>query len=95
MKFIRPLLIIIAFVTVANVRSAGAGAYEDGYAAFGIGRLSLCGRGLFTVDEQRKSSRHRTLNAGTIAFGQAGGIDCVVCNISAQHPALQGDRIAP
>jgi hypothetical protein len=34
------------------------------------------------MNEQRRSPRRRVLKAGTISFGTAAGIDCVVKNIS-------------
>lgn len=36
----------------------------------------------WTMSEQRRSPRRRVLKAGTISFGIAAGIDCVVKNIS-------------
>lgn len=34
------------------------------------------------MEEKRRAPRHRVLKAGTISFGAATGIDCVVRNIS-------------
>jgi hypothetical protein len=39
--------------------------------------------------ERRKVSRHRILKAGTIAFNRAGGISCLVRNISAFGACLE------
>jgi hypothetical protein len=39
--------------------------------------------------ERRKTSRHRTLKAGTIAFNRAAGISCMVRNISAAGACLE------
>ncbi len=41
------------------------------------------------MPEQRKSVRHRVLKAGTIAFNRAGGISCMVRNISAAGACLE------
>ncbi len=38
---------------------------------------------------QRKSPRHRILKSGTISFNQAGGIDCVVRNVSDTGACLE------
>ncbi|HEY0327667.1 MAG TPA: PilZ domain-containing protein [Rhodopseudomonas sp.] len=39
------------------------------------------------MDDKRRSSRHRVLKAGTIAFG-GGGISCTVRNLSDRGAAL-------
>jgi hypothetical protein len=39
--------------------------------------------------ERRRSVRHRVLKAGTIAFNRAGGISCMVRNISAKGACLE------
>ena len=39
--------------------------------------------------ERRKTSRHRVLKAGTIAFNRAGGISCKVRNLSAAGACLE------
>lgn len=40
------------------------------------------------MDEKRQTPRRRILKAGTISFALAGGIDCVVKNISANGALL-------
>jgi hypothetical protein len=40
------------------------------------------------MEERRKVIRRRVLKAGTVAFGQFGGIDCVVKNISPEGALL-------
>jgi hypothetical protein len=39
--------------------------------------------------EQRKTTRHRVLKTGTITFNRAGGISCMVRNISAAGACLE------
>jgi len=39
--------------------------------------------------ERRRSVRHRVLKAGTIAFNRAGGISCMVRNISTRGACLE------
>ena len=41
------------------------------------------------MSENRKSARHRILKAGTIAFNRAGGISCMVRNISEAGACLE------
>jgi hypothetical protein len=40
------------------------------------------------MEERRTTQRRRVLKAGTIAFGQAAGIDCVVKNMSEKGALL-------
>ena len=39
--------------------------------------------------ENRSSQRNRTLKAGTISFGRAAGIDCLVRNVSETGACLE------
>jgi hypothetical protein len=41
------------------------------------------------LDDHRKAQRHRTLKAGSISFNRAGGIDCLVRNLSAGGACLE------
>jgi hypothetical protein len=41
------------------------------------------------MEERRTSSRRRVLKAGTIAFGQAAGFDCLVRNLSDKGACLE------
>ncbi len=41
------------------------------------------------MDERRTNVRRRVLKAGTIAFGQAAGIDCTVRNVSETGACLE------
>jgi hypothetical protein len=43
------------------------------------------------MNEHRIDRRLRTLKAGTISFSHAGGIDCVVRNLSATGACLEVD----
>lgn len=52
-------------------------------------RLRRRSRSFFAMSESRKTSRHRILKAGTIAFNRAGGISCIVRNISAAGACLE------
>ena len=47
-------------------------------------RMRLAGRGktIGPMNEKRNAPRRRILKAGTISFGAAAGIDCVVRNLS-------------
>ena len=42
-------------------------------------------------EEKRNNARRRTLKTGTIAFGRAAGIDCVVRNLSKTGACLEID----
>ncbi len=41
------------------------------------------------MSERRKIARHRVLKAGTIAFNRAGGISCMVRNLSGAGACLE------
>ena len=41
------------------------------------------------MEEKRKSQRQRLLKGGTIMFGRAAGIDCVVRNLSETGACLE------
>jgi hypothetical protein len=41
------------------------------------------------MSENRTTSRHRTLKAGTISFGRGGAIDCTVRNLSDEGANLE------
>jgi hypothetical protein len=41
------------------------------------------------MDEQRKSQRHRTFKKGSILFNRAGGISCIVRNLSSRGAAVE------
>ena len=41
------------------------------------------------MQERRSNPRRRVLKAGTIAFGQAGGYDCMVRNLSDKGACLE------
>lgn len=43
------------------------------------------------MQERRSTPRHRTLKGGSIIFGLAAGIDCVIRNLSDQGAALEVD----
>jgi hypothetical protein len=44
------------------------------------------------MEERRRSPRHRVYKAGTIAFNRAGGVRCIVRNISETGACLQFDN---
>lgn len=41
------------------------------------------------MDERRRNARHRVFKAGTIEFNRAGGVSCLVRNLSAQGACLE------
>jgi hypothetical protein len=45
--------------------------------------------GTFFMPEKRKTVRHRVLKAGLIAFNRAGGISCMVRNLSSDGACLE------
>lgn len=46
------------------------------------------------MTERRRTPRNWTLNGGTIIFGTAAGIDCVIRNMSDIGAALEVERTA-
>lgn len=50
---------------------------------------SVLARKRFAMTIPRSAQRHRTLKAGSISFGRAGVIDCVVRNVSETGACLE------